>query len=196
MEQQFGIVITAQARHGDLWRASKKLGSQSAVARYLGVCPSVFGRWVNLQDWPGAEAWRRVEDKMLVLTGKSYDELWPVGLRAAITGGEVGKRLEAAQTVTLRQLAAETADRNLLPSPADVVMEREKLDDLAKILHTLPKRQQRVLELRYGLGGETPLTYEAAGAVLGISKERARQLEMQALRKLRNRAQWFEGLAP
>jgi len=49
----------------------------------------------------------------------------------------------------------------------------------------LPEREQRVLFLRYGLKGEDPRTLEEVGAILEISRERVRQLQMRALDHLR-----------
>jgi RNA polymerase sigma factor (sigma-70 family) len=61
---------------------------------------------------------------------------------------------------------------------------REKID---QALVTLKTREQLVIRLRYGLGeGGTPHTLEQIGNVLGVSKERIRQLEAKALRKLRH----------
>ena len=53
-------------------------------------------------------------------------------------------------------------------------------------LATLPDRERAVLEMRYGLGDDAPKTLAEVGAALGITRERARQLEMQALDRLRN----------
>ena len=49
----------------------------------------------------------------------------------------------------------------------------------------LTPREQRVLRLRFGLGGETPHTLEEIGQRLEVTRERIRQIETQALAKLR-----------
>jgi RNA polymerase primary sigma factor len=49
----------------------------------------------------------------------------------------------------------------------------------------LPEREQRVLNLRYGLDGSDPRTLEEVGAILHISRERVRQLQMRAIDQLR-----------
>ena len=53
-------------------------------------------------------------------------------------------------------------------------------------LASLREREGKALELRFGLGGEKPLTLQATGAALGFSRERIRQFELLALRKLRH----------
>ena len=55
---------------------------------------------------------------------------------------------------------------------------------LAAALERLDERERRVLELRYGLGGEHQHVLADVGRVLGVSRERARQLESRALAKL------------
>ncbi len=64
------------------------------------------------------------------------------------------------------------------------VLEKE-IDEL---LDKLPEKERRVLELRFGLRGEEPRTLREIGDILQISRERVRQLETRALRKLRNMA--------
>ena len=53
------------------------------------------------------------------------------------------------------------------------------------ILPTLGERERRVLEARYGLSGDSPRTLREIGAELGVSRERVRQIEIQALDQLR-----------
>lgn len=62
---------------------------------------------------------------------------------------------------------------------------------LAAALRRLDERERRVVELRYGLRGERQHVLAEVGRVLGVSRERARQLETRALAKLGN-----EGGAP
>ena len=66
---------------------------------------------------------------------------------------------------------------------ANLVLMRE---ELRKILATLSPRERRVLELRYGLGGGRPRTLEEVGREFNVTRERIRQIEAKALRKLRH----------
>jgi RNA polymerase sigma factor (sigma-70 family) len=59
----------------------------------------------------------------------------------------------------------------------------ELLDD---VLNTLCEREAKVLKHRYGLCGEKKKTYDAIGKIFGIGRERIRQIELKALRKLRH----------
>jgi RNA polymerase primary sigma factor len=55
---------------------------------------------------------------------------------------------------------------------------------LSGLLSNLNDRQRRILELRYGLSGEKPQTLQEVGEVFSVSKERIRQIEKDALRKI------------
>jgi RNA polymerase primary sigma factor len=71
------------------------------------------------------------------------------------------------------------------PAPVETVTNKMLRDQLQEILATLPLREVRILQLRYGLlDGET-YTLEEVGRKLGVTRERVRQIEAQALSRLR-----------
>lgn len=72
-------------------------------------------------------------------------------------------------------------------SPLDEMEQRSVRDRVRVELARLPERERFVLESRFGLDGRQPLTFEEIGRVFGVSRERARQIEQEALRKLRRR---------
>ena len=57
-------------------------------------------------------------------------------------------------------------------------------EDIDKVLGSLPERDRRVLELRYGLNGQQPCTLEEVGRQFGVTRERIRQIENNTLKKL------------
>ena len=59
-------------------------------------------------------------------------------------------------------------------------------EQIIDVLHTLSPREQKVLELRFGLADNQPRTLEEVGKVFGVTRERIRQIEAKALRKLRH----------
>ena len=69
--------------------------------------------------------------------------------------------------------------------PDELAMEAVGRESLEQALATLPERARQVLVLRFGLDSGTPRTLEEVGAVLGVSRERARQVERGALAALR-----------
>jgi RNA polymerase primary sigma factor len=60
--------------------------------------------------------------------------------------------------------------------------------EVQEALEGLSERQRQVLELRYGLAGGNPRSLEEVGKVLGVTRERVRQLESNAFRELQSRA--------
>ena len=59
-------------------------------------------------------------------------------------------------------------------------------EELAEVLGTLTEREEKVLRLRFGLDDGTPRTLEEVGTMFGVTRERIRQIEAKALRKLRH----------
>ena len=58
------------------------------------------------------------------------------------------------------------------------------------LLETLPERERKIITCRFGINGETPRTLEQLGTIMGYSKERIRQLEDSALRKIREKEEF------
>jgi RNA polymerase primary sigma factor len=74
-------------------------------------------------------------------------------------------------------------DSEPLPDEAaDLILRSEAL---ARALGTLEERERIVLELRFGLNGEAPLTLDEVGRVFDVTRERIRQIENHSLKKLR-----------
>jgi RNA polymerase primary sigma factor len=69
--------------------------------------------------------------------------------------------------------------------PDELAVDAVGLATLQQVLNALPERERQVLVLRFGLDSGTPRTLEEVGAVMGFSRERARQVERDALAALR-----------
>jgi RNA polymerase primary sigma factor len=74
-------------------------------------------------------------------------------------------------------------DRALAPDA--LLCQREEANRVRLLLGQLEEREAMVLRLRFGLDDQQPKTLQAVGEHLGVTRERARQLEVQALKKLR-----------
>ena len=77
--------------------------------------------------------------------------------------------------------------------PQDYVTQSALSSDLEKALSLLSAQQQRVLRMRYGLDSGQPMTLAKIGQAMELSRERVRQVEREALRKLRQRSPEFSG---
>ncbi len=71
-------------------------------------------------------------------------------------------------------------------SPYERAVELLTTEALRDALENLSYRERRVLELRYGLGGEHPRTLNEVGRTFNVTRERIRQIENQSLKKLQN----------
>ncbi|MCF8000300.1 MAG: RNA polymerase sigma factor RpoD [Halanaerobiales bacterium] len=72
------------------------------------------------------------------------------------------------------------------PAPASAASYMLLRDQLDNVLDTLTDREKRVLELRFGIEDGRPRTLEEVGKEFGVTRERIRQIEAKALRKLRH----------
>lgn len=72
------------------------------------------------------------------------------------------------------------------PAPADAASYTLLREQIAEVLHTLTPREEQVLKLRFGLDDGKTRTLEEVGKVFNITRERIRQIEAKALRKLRH----------
>ncbi len=78
-------------------------------------------------------------------------------------------------------------------SPEDYTVQKSLQQDLRRMLLELTPQQQEVINLRFGLADGNPLSLAKVGQRMGISRERVRQLEQQALKHLRRRKSSING---
>jgi RNA polymerase sigma factor (sigma-70 family) len=71
-------------------------------------------------------------------------------------------------------------------SPVNLVLDQDLAQNIARILGTLTAREEQVLRMRFGIGGEAVHTLEEIGRGFHLSRERIRQIEVKALKKLRH----------
>ncbi|MDR0882480.1 MAG: RNA polymerase sigma factor RpoD [Candidatus Adiutrix sp.] len=76
-------------------------------------------------------------------------------------------------------------DRRIV-SPADAVISLNLAEQTCKVLSTLTPREEKVLRLRFGIGEKADHTLEEVGKDFEVTRERIRQIEAKALRKLRH----------
>jgi len=68
--------------------------------------------------------------------------------------------------------------------PDETIAQSEEFQTIIKLLDSIDERDARVLKLRFGLEGQEPLTLKQIGKEVGLTRERVRQIEVEALRKL------------
>jgi RNA polymerase primary sigma factor len=92
--------------------------------------------------------------------------------------------LEAPIGEEEERLAELIADKQVRP-PAEAAVQLVLRDELEKVMEKLTERERVVLRLRFGMEDGRPHTLEEIGEALGVSRERVRQIEKEALAKLR-----------
>lgn len=100
----------------------------------------------------------------------------------------------AQEPVSLETPIGEEEDSHLgdfiedqdVPAPAEAASFRLLKEQLEEVLDTLTSREEKVLRLRFGLEDGRARTLEEVGQVFGVTRERIRQIEAKALRKLRH----------
>jgi RNA polymerase primary sigma factor len=78
-------------------------------------------------------------------------------------------------------------DRGLV-SPCDRIIEVNLAQHTRRILASLPPREDKILRMRFGIGEKRDYTLEEVGQHFGVTRERTRQIEEKALRRLRHRS--------
>jgi RNA polymerase primary sigma factor len=111
---------------------------------------------------------------------------------------EIDQILRAAQTpVSLEKPVGDEEESEFghfipdqsTPLPDEAAEMSMRRETLKRLLQCLSYRERRVLELRYGLGGEHPRTLDEVGNAFNVTRERIRQIENQSLKKLRAMAE-------
>ena len=92
------------------------------------------------------------------------------------------------ETSTLGEVVA---DDNAI-NPFEQLQRKSLIGDVNIVLSRLEPREADIIRLRFGLEGRDPLTLEEVGAKIGVTRERVRQIQEQALRQLRKNMATFE----
>jgi RNA polymerase primary sigma factor len=112
-----------------------------------------------------------------------------------ITEEEVAKTMSISQThLSLDAPLTPGEDNKLLdylpdnlnPTPDEQTFEKALTESIEEALAHLKERESKILRLYFGLDGEEPMTLEQIGSLLGITRERVRQIKEKALSRLRH----------
>jgi len=102
-----------------------------------------------------------------------FDATPNVSLDAPLTPGEDNKLLDYLPDT-------------LNPTPDEQTFEKALTESIEEALSHLKERESKILRLYFGLDGSEPMTLEEIGALLGITRERVRQIKEKALSRLRH----------
>ena len=136
--------------------------------------------------------WRVVSHELAYLLGRmpTVEEVaqelgipennWPL-LKRTIQVSGLGPQV-SLDVMTATQDTVEDAG---VRTPDEMMVDADLLDKLEELLDVIDEREATILKLRYGLDGSgDPMTLKEIGKVVGLTRERVRQIEQEALRKL------------
>ena len=138
---------------------------------------------------------RRVEDRLQAQLGTEPTSI-DVAAEMGISEGELHELTASGRPVrSLDEPVTDEGDRSLIDllpdldgvAPENTVHQQRVCLEIQRCVKTLPPRDRKVLSLRYGLGGQPPLSLREIGRQLGVTGERVRQIELGALSTLADR---------
>lgn len=161
---------------------TEKGWSQSRLARELGVHFVTVSSWVLLKTAPVDEAILKKLEKLL---GKLREDIFPDFFRSKEwreTRAQLPKEHIVVREIPVQKLLQ--SGRLMLTSPEVEYDKKELREQIAHVLKSLSSKEQKIIELRFGLGDEETHTLKEVGDVFGVHQERVRQIELNVLRKL------------
>jgi len=168
--------------------ARKERGwTQKDMSQLTGISVSYFGHIETLRAIPP----QHVMDEISAALNLAQDYLFPETLMEAMREGLFDQRtaeLEEQQLISLtearraRMLPPHITDEEMVDLAGRAILKK----NVAKVLDTLHPREKRVIELRFGLKDGISWTAEEVGKEFNLTRERIRQIEWKALRKLRH----------
>jgi RNA polymerase primary sigma factor len=133
--------------------------------------------------------------KELMINNSSEPTMAEVGAKVNMSADEVRRLLGyARRSISLDQPIGEDGEANLqsyienknAPNPFTEVNQNLMSEEVIESLKVLTEREAKILTLRFGLGGSNSHTLKELGEIFGITRERIRQIQKGALKKLRH----------
>ena len=136
--------------------------------------------WIDTEEWAGEENIKRLEEiaKEMDMSVERVREILKISQEPVSLETPIGEEEDS-------HLGDFIQDDNV-PVPADAAAFTLLKEQLVEVLSTLTDREQKVLRLRFGLDDGRARTLEEVGKEFNVTRERIRQIEAKALRKLRH----------
>lgn len=182
MGETFKIGARIRYFHGSLRERRLSLGyTQKQLASKLGFGEQSYGKIENLRCYPTEYQM----EKLCEFFHSSKEELFPEWAKIIFIDDrrEIIKEVEIDRTM----LSSPEVLQLVAPDSPEEDFEKENLREvMLGVLDTLNPREKKVLEIRFGLKDSAPKTLEESAKEFGVTRERIRQIEAKALRKLRH----------
>jgi len=172
------IAIIAKFKNNNLRRRRETLGFPSIkdFCREYNIHYSQYWSYESFRDYPKKDFLIKKFERIFKCP---IEDLFPPEYKEAVDR-KLGKKIE--KIVTLRELPPYMENAYLLPSPEELYEKAETKEQIEEALKTITEREAKVLKLIY----YEDLTLGEVGQRLNVSRERIRQIEGKALRKLKH----------
>ena len=174
-------LVTISVKNNVLLQAMKENGLFTAadLSRHSGVNQSIIGTYLNLKMVPISRKGTFHESLIKIsetLKRLPEDLFPPQHLTKKLNKNKVSIELDLPDVENI------IAHKN----PDELLDFKERKSMIALSLSSLSEQEQRVIAYRVGLNGEEEKTLEECGKMIGVTKERVRQIEYRGYRKLRH----------
>ena len=164
-----------------------------ALCAHAGLSPSEVGGLVNMKDSPISSktgAWRNIVLELSDALGVAPDDLFSESQRVVKLKTNTGYK-DVEESSLVRIAASYINERRLEDLQENAAVEEiadsQVTNIISNALTVLKPRQQKILNMRFGLNGHKEMTLDEVAKDFNLSRDRIRQIEQQALRKLRGR---------
>ena len=173
--------VTLKVRNNPLLTAIEAdAGSVGAFAKKHRLHASDVYDLVNLKRDPfvlSKGGWIKQVHAICEILGELPEDLFPPDTRVALERNIASFAMRATQVAAL----IEERDR-----PENAYERLEFSERMSEVIETLPPRMRKVIQMRFGLDGSRECTLDEAAKALDVTRERVRQIEAEALRRLRH----------
>ena len=165
----------------------EQYGNVAQFCKTHKMSPQKVGDYCNFKETPlrqgknsGGIGWKESAEKIADALGVLPDEIWPEHMQ------ELKLKVNTGHTAVSSNMMSTLLGAERKADPVLAYEKEETEGVIAHVLRGLTDREQKVLALRYGLGGGDPMTFDETGEAIDLSRERVRQIEAKALRKMRH----------
>ena len=175
--EEFRVGMKVRVFNWSLDRAIRAKGwKRKEAAKACGVSLSTLGCWLTFKSYPKEH--KRME--VSIALGVPEEVIFPEG----IEGFRIHSQPEPVSFGKEEAMALGLCSQEV--DPEQVAIQASLQEALQEAMQGLREREKLVLKLRFGLEGEEAMTLADIGTAFGVHRERIRQIEAKAIRKLRH----------
>lgn len=174
------VRIVARFKNENFIQARLAMGftTQAEMARETGISAMTICESENFRYYPKRKGTRRRFEEALKCP---IEYIFPIECREVVDR-KLGRPIE--RVLEFKELPPYMERNLLLPSPEKIYDLKELEEELESVLHLLTNREATILKMRFGIFGEDESSFQEIADRFGVTKERIRQIEAKALRRL------------